>query len=366
MLDTLFGHLALTFGKHPENLATEALAFTLHHSKAARDALRELLAQLRLGPPDELHWITQVGADDGSRPDLVGYVGDGQPIIIEAKFWAGLTENQPVTYLARPDTRALVFVAPAARALHLWGELRRRCESVGRNFVETGTSIADARVAEVGDERRLALLSWSTMLAALLVRVEAANDRRAADDLVQLRGLCSRMDSDAFLPISSEELTTHVYRRVAEFGDVVDDVVEKLVEDGLASTKGLRSTAGKGWYGRYLMLQGVGVMLMCDVRKWNKFAATPLWLSVYGANWQDGNPQPVRKALVSLEVRHPPQMFMAKDGFPTIPLFVHAGAERDDVIRHAVEQVVDVGRLIAHLGTVGMAAQPPQPKGSDA
>src|SRR5687767_5658090 len=48
-------------------------------------------------------------------------------------------------------------------------------------------------------------------------------------------------------------------------------------------------------------------------------------------------------------VRHPPEMFTAMDGFPTIPLFVGPGAERDDVIRHVVEQVMHVSRRSPRL-----------------
>ena len=51
---------------------------------------------------------------------------------MEAKFWAGLTENQPNAYLARLplDERpaVLLFVAPEARLETLWPELRRLIE----------------------------------------------------------------------------------------------------------------------------------------------------------------------------------------------------------------------------------------------
>ena len=70
-------------------------------------------------------------------PDLAVFGHDGQErILLEAKFWAGLTENQPGTYLARlPDdgaTSVLLFVAPEARLESIWTELRRRTEDDAR------------------------------------------------------------------------------------------------------------------------------------------------------------------------------------------------------------------------------------------
>lgn len=358
MADTLFAHLALTFGKHPENLATEALGHVLRHSVAARAALHDLLLKFGVDVPSELSWVTQVGGKDDARPDLVGLSGDGeQPVVVEAKFWAGLTEHQPVTYLGRRGLRALVFVAPAARAVHLWDELRRRCAG-NVPLDEVAAPLPGTRLADIAG-KRLAFISWRTLVAAMMAAAEASEDRRAAADLGQLQGLCDRMDSEAFLPVTSEELTTHVYRRVVEFGALVDDVVAQLVERGAATTKGVRVSKGNGWYGRYLWLRGVGVLALCDVRKWNKYAATPLWLSVYGANWHQSAPQAAREALAKFEAATPQRMFIATDGFPTVPLFVPAGLDRDGVLSAVVEQAVEVGDLVAPLGVSGAAVEPP-------
>ena len=42
-VNTMFGHLALQFTTHPENLATEALAFVLRNSAAASGAFSVFL-----------------------------------------------------------------------------------------------------------------------------------------------------------------------------------------------------------------------------------------------------------------------------------------------------------------------------------
>ena len=49
---------------------------------------------------------TQPTGKEGERPDLAGVDREGREcVLIEAKFWAGLTSNQPVAYLKRlPST----------------------------------------------------------------------------------------------------------------------------------------------------------------------------------------------------------------------------------------------------------------------
>jgi hypothetical protein len=255
MASSLFAHLALQFGSHPENLATEALGYVLQSSANARAAVRDLLRGLGSTIDDELTYNTQSSGEDGARPDLVGRSATGaEPLLIEVKFWAGLTENQPVAYLKRlPAGGTLLVVAPGARTTLLWGELHRRCRDASMDFTEE--SRGDAHIATTGGRRMIAL-SWRHLLSAIHRQLEVEHDQAAAD-IAQLQGLCDRMDEDAFLPISSDEVTSSIYRRVAEFGVMVDDVAGQLAQRAAANTKGLRPVGGNGYYGRYLVLRGV-------------------------------------------------------------------------------------------------------------
>lgn len=359
MNETLFAHLATRFGPPPENLATEALGYILRRSALARDAVRDLLRGVGVVVPSSLIYRNQVAGGDEAQPDLVGFDDQGnQRLIIEAKFWAGLTSHQPVTYLDRlpHDGGALVFVVPAARITLIWGELLRRCLDAKLSVQESQTSIPDVRQGALGDGRKLALVSWRALLDPIGFRLEAADDRRTREDLVQLRGLCERMDAEAFLPVTSEELTTQIYRRVIEFGRLVDEVCTALAHRGIANMKGLRATAGNGYSGRYLRLRGVGCFLVCDIRKWMKFAPTPLWLSVYGVKWDASDLAATRRALAPLESATPPRVFMAGDGFPTVALQVPVGAERDIVVKSLLDQVIVVADFLGSLGAVEQPA----------
>ena len=116
-----------------EDIAVDALGFILSRSRAARTALRNIIETAVQDIGELTGAKTQVTGDDGARPDLVVFGRGGKErVIVEAKFWAELTENQPGTYLARlPDDNAasaLLFVAPEKRLESLWIELRRRMQ----------------------------------------------------------------------------------------------------------------------------------------------------------------------------------------------------------------------------------------------
>ncbi len=131
--DSLFGHLTGMFSSHPENVATEALNYILNHSSVAQRAFLQFVAQANVELPDTLLFRTQAVGDDDAIPDLVGTDSEARQVfLIEAKFWAGLTDNQPVTYLKRLPSQAdglLLFIAPALRFDTLWTELLRRCKN---------------------------------------------------------------------------------------------------------------------------------------------------------------------------------------------------------------------------------------------
>ena len=86
-----------------EDVATFSLCHILDHSATARKSFAHCLANIaRMGNVPELHFRTQSSGENKERPDISGMDGVGNEIILcEAKFWAGLTKNQPNAYLER-------------------------------------------------------------------------------------------------------------------------------------------------------------------------------------------------------------------------------------------------------------------------
>ena len=84
-----------------------------------------------------MNFKTQVTGENNERPDIIGMNEKRNEIlIIEAKFWAYLTENQPVEYIKRLQNsnynglKVLTFICPDQRISSLKSELKRRCDII--------------------------------------------------------------------------------------------------------------------------------------------------------------------------------------------------------------------------------------------
>jgi hypothetical protein len=334
---TLFGHLSSRFVVQRENLATEALCFILERSEAARRSLIQLARRAGGELPDDLRFRTQATADDGSIPDLVGEDMEGRPALIgEAKFWAGLTEAQPVGYirsLEKAGDGVLLVLAPQRRLKLLHGELLGRCARAG---IQTGGSSIEQEHLYASDLKpggRLVVVSWSHLLSTARSAMNAAGEDRLVADIIQLQGLCEQMDADAFFPLTSEELTGPLGRRVIQFNQLVDDAFARLNQDGTADGKGTKSQGSAGWWGRYCRINGVPSLLMSTMWLWGTHAHTPIWLRLMRPDWK-GPSQDVEHALR----KHGIEFFRWSDGH-SVPIELPVGVDRDQVLDQIVQQV---------------------------
>jgi hypothetical protein len=347
---SVLAFLAIRFATHPENLATEALNFVLVNSPSARRAMLELCRQLGHSGTDDLTFTTQQSNEDGSRPDMVGRAIDGStPVAIEAKFWAGLTGHQPLSYLkALPENGFMLFVAPAMRIDVLWPELLRRAENYGATQ-EAKVELREARAAQLGSQT-LALVSWRTLLDHLYDASALAGEATTAD-IRQLAALCEKMDTDAFLPLRSEELTSNLGQRVFQFCDLADAILNRLVTRGFANVNGFKSVGGKGWYGKYLRARGHGAMLYFDAQQWGAHGGSLLWLALYGREFQPCTDEPncLRAAGIT---------FHMHNGHCMVAITLIEGVERDAVIDHAQTQVERVMLAVPNLGESSSACEP--------
>jgi len=348
--ETLLGYLGISLSEHPENLATKSLGFILHRSATARHAVVRFLHHCGIAVSERMMYRNQVVGEDNSIPDLVGIDQSGQEaLIIEAKFWAGLTENQPCGYIARlpaETTGVLMFVSPALRAESLWSELTARCQAHLQGAVET--PLPETKSVQLGNHRRLVLTSWKALLGLITAELDAAGESLVASDVRQLLGLCDRMDADAFLPIRSEEFAPEMPRRIRQLCRLIDDATRSVVEAGFASTKtpkgSLRQTARLGSYGRYQMFEDIGICLWLGLKWWINFHPTPLWLEVFGKNWKDG--WALRGKLAEFENAVPSRLFFSGGGNPLIPLTIPCGAEREHVLRVLVDQLREIAEKL--------------------
>jgi len=336
----LLAVLADHFVAQRENLATEALAHVLERSETARSAAIQTFRRMGAKLPDALIFRTQAYGPDQVIPDLVGEDAKGvQHLIIEAKFWAGLTESQPVQYLQRiqqQGTGTLTFIVPSQRAELLWNELVRRCSAAGIKIADVSVAGSASRFAKMSAHGSLCLVSWNRFIKSIRSELESAGEELVASDLAQLRGLCEREDAKAFLPLTSEELTGTTAQRVIQFGELVDDITEHLGKKRLADIEGFKSTGGNGWYGKSMRIHGFGCFLQFSAWNWRDHDATPLWLEIRGPQWRP-LPQLTQDLLRRAKAKNIP-LVSTKDAVE-LPLFLPTHVEREKVFQAVLDQL---------------------------
>ena len=321
---TLFAQILPMFTGQTERAATEALRHILAQSEAARSALEQMLLAAGAEVGSLTRFQTEASGDEGERVDLVCCDASGtERTLIEAKFWAGLTDNQPNTYLARlpEDTHsALLFVAPAQRIETLWPELCRRAEERHKLTVisETPTSGEPRGVSIDSNGHKMLLTSWRAVLEQMQSRASMAGDAAAVRDIEQLLGLTERMDSGAFLPIHSDELGQEFPRRMVNLVNLIDDATQRGIAGGWADTNGLRVAPQWYGFGRYVRLHGIAVWFGIDFRHWGGLGESPIWVHSQDGKWSD-------------------------------PIYLRTGVEYPAVLDFAVEQLDTMGQRLKEL-----------------
>jgi hypothetical protein len=351
--DALLAHLAARFVTQRENLATEALLHVLNRSDHARDAFIRTFSMLGADLPSNLAFRTQAACKEGI-PDLVGVDSTGgQCLVVEAKFWAALTDNQPVGYLrpiAEQGHGTLAFLVPERRLEIVWHELLKRCREAGLRLAVQEHTPGRVRIAAVEPNTTLLIVSWSEVLGNVFAAVQRAGEQDVASDLRQLQALCAREDADAFLPLTSEELTSSVPGRVVQFCDLVDDLTANLVNRGSADVTRLRAVGGRGWYGKYLRLNGFGCLLHFSADKWAAKAFTPIWLRVTGKDWEPS--QAIAEHLAPRLVETGIRPYSSPTGYQ-IPIMLPTLVERDAVLGAAMRQLIVISEWLAELEVSG-------------
>lgn len=357
---SLISHLVSRYAPSAENAASEALGYVLDRSPVAAEAMVRMLSSVTPGLPKVLHWRTQADRGDNVFPDVEGVALDGTaPALIEAKFWAGLTESQPLGYLKRfAATRPgiLAFVAPAKRFQTLWPEILGRCDAAGL--------VGDEKTTERASEfwhltlksgHQLALLSWRAVLDEIQSGLTQAGELRHANDLEQIRDLCALMDSTAFQPFSLEELSSQtVPRRIRQLQELGMEIATRAQAEGIGAAKdrnGKPLTTGQTttYNGRYMRVGGADTFVGFEIVRWAELGVTPFWVRFYGAD--EAGVKLAKERLEARRYETPPGYFEV-EGEPYIPLRVPAGREKGAVIQAALAQLRD---LKTQLSTISPA-----------
>ena len=360
MQQTVFSYIIRKqFSTEYENVATEALAYILHSSESAQNGMMKLLRAVAPDIPD-LQFRTQqtegsLQTEDSIRPDMCGYHGSETHVFVENKFWAGLTENQPIFYLRQlakfTHPTILLVVVPDARREVMWRELSIRLKKEGISATERDTtsgSIFRSITTEINPNISpiLALTSWTRLLSFLAL--EVADDPSARSDLLQLQALCDAAESDAFLPLSSEQVSDQQMPAfILQLNTIVQDAVELAVTERVLNIAGLLPRSNWERIGRYARIyeKGVGFWFGIHFRLWKTHGETPLWL-VFSEGWSR-----------ALEVQPLIERWAAKEGVTTafennefvVAIDIALGEDKDRVVRSIVDRLNEIAQVLNEL-----------------
>jgi hypothetical protein len=211
-------------------------------------------------------------------------------------------------------------------------------------------------VWQVNDYHRLGLTEWLTVIDAIHTDLAGAQEREenTIADVLQLRGLCERLESEKFQPISEEELSPKIGLRITQYRDIIDTVVERLGHAGDADTERLRpTTAGFSWGRSFRLHSNVcDLVFLPDAWARHREAQTPLWLVV--RNHDNRVTEELRNALSQLAHENPPRLI--DDGRQLlVPIFILTDVERDKVISDIERQLRNVTALLPRPPRKGSA-----------
>ena len=283
--DTLLAFLVSRFPGNTENIATEALRHIFDQSDASIEALNDVVQSGVRGIEPIQTVKTQVVRADGTIPDLVGFDENGKErVLVEVKFWASLTENQPNGYLNRlPDDSpaVLVFLAPEVRIQRLWGQLRNRITQYKTELVDID---AERKCVRVGNtQKHLMVVSWGSLLDSMATRSrDDGGGPHVEAEIRQLRSLARYADAGAIKPITKgEEFGADSEVRLRQYKRLIDAATERGIRQEWVDRKGLRATPRTYGYGRYIRLHKNMVWFGVNVNQFERTGKTPLWVDCF-------------------------------------------------------------------------------------
>ena len=284
---SLLAHLYPYIRGSQEDIATYSLQYLLSQSKELNKAFtKRVIEILHVDTTEALQYVCQVTgkSEEKERPDMAGLSLDGkEEILLEMKFYATLTANQPLTYLDRlhdAGGKGLLFVCPAVRKTNLWAKLKELCEE--RDIEE----IDDVCITVDGIS--LGIITWNEIIE-LLKNVASSVALDLIADIKQLEGYCNQLDSEAFIPFSAEDISAEMASKGERYYQVIDEVIELLCADKnyQTSKKGLKATGYRKGYTRSLYIDDKTLTLNYDRDMWKnpECVETPFWIAIRDKDW---------------------------------------------------------------------------------
>jgi len=345
-MESLLGQFYTRIKGSQEDIASEGLTYVLQRSLAARQALNNVIqtdSGLTFG---DISYSSQSVGENLERPDISGIDKDGKEVVLlEAKFWAALTNNQPVGYLNRlGDNTVLLFIVPTLRVRPVFNELQMRLKQAGIEFETYNNTKHAFSVKHNQKSQKLIVRTWKEILQPIRLSLAQTDEQVSLSDITQIIGFCETIDNNSFQPYQDEDFAPSIAKKINSYYDIADKVVDELKKRDLADTTDLKATPQKYGYTRYFKMQAtIGCSLNVRFDFWEKFADTPFWLCLKddisdGRNWTQTEPfkektkTAVAKAAVIPYENNKRELF--------VPIYPLTDKTEDIVIEDMANQIV--------------------------
>jgi hypothetical protein len=198
---SLLGQFYTRIKGSQEDIASEGLTYILQSSNSARLSLNKII-NLESGLNFEnISYSTQNIGEKLERPDISGFNNYGKEvIIIEAKFWASLTDNQPIEYLNRlPAKSILIFICPTLRVKPVFEEILMRIKKAEINYSINNQN----NLLSFENDKKLIVKTWQEVLGIIRINLVQDNEQILLSDIDQIIGLCDTIANNSFQPYQS-------------------------------------------------------------------------------------------------------------------------------------------------------------------
>ena len=288
-MKSILSEIVSKYSRQTENICSESFALIINNSEGMQRAFNQLVLsksnlKIDLGFPFKI--LTQVTSKkDSSIPDLEIQTSGNQKHLVETKFWAGLTEHQPNSYLKRiletNDSGSLLFIVPERRITALVNETSR--------IAKAEFQIEDGNFGYlVNGKVNVLFFSWFEILDALWSTANNSNDNESIYNLYQLRMLVNHLDSQGFIPFDSNIFTPAAAKQRDQLVDLIDDLVRNTSS---LVKRNLSYGGGKYSVQNYVKLNDkLCSFLMYSSELWMKYQDTPLYFCVALKDWDTKEP----------------------------------------------------------------------------
>jgi hypothetical protein len=351
-MQTVFSHIIQKrYSQSYEDVATDALAYILNTHEPARMGMMEILREITPELPD-LRFRTQL-TEGSIRPDMWGYAGSDPYIFVENKFWAGLTDNQPLTYLDElakyPHKTILMFIVPGAREQTMIAEVSRRLFEAEVNYKEVQCQAKEIIwLVKTSIGPSLALTSWPRIIENM--KKESGDNTIAQNDLVLLESLCDAADIGKFIPMDSNYINDQMIPAIVmQLGQIIRDSINIGIRKQFLSNEGLTESVRWDRFGKYIWLNepnSVGILFGLDYELWKEYGISPLWVKFSTTNF--GRAYEVEPLLrESLDKKH--LIDTLDDGSLVISINIKTKVDKDQVVEDIVEQLRELAFILKSL-----------------